>query len=94
MRRGKKEKKLEQEHLYEEFKTTFNTITGDKWEDVRDEYYYITDEIVETIVKINFMSEDAANNWADKAEENYSMSIEKFAREVNSYCNSKGKIIM
>lgn len=85
------EKKLEQEHLYEEFKITFKTITGDKWEEVRDEYYYITDEIVETIVKIGFMSEDAANNWADKAEENYSMSIEKFAREVNTYCNSKGK---
>lgn len=85
------EKKLEQEKKYDEFKTTFNSITGDNWEEMRDEYYYITDEIVETIVKIGFMSEDAANNWAEKAEENFSMSIEKFAREVNSYCNSKGK---
>lgn len=85
------EKKLEQEHLYEEFKTTFKSINGDEWEEIRDDYYYISDDIVETIVKIGFMSEDAANNWADKAEENYSMSIEKFAREVNNYCNSKGK---
>ena len=85
------EKKLEQENKYVEFKKTFNLITGDVWEEVRDEYYYITDEIVETIVKIDFMSEDAANNWAEKAEDNFSMSIEKFAREVNSYCNSKGK---
>ena len=85
------EKKLEQEDLYEEFKNTFKSINGESWEDKRDEYYYIYEDIVDTIVKIGFMSEDAANNWADKAEDNFNMSIEKFAREVNDYCNSKGK---
>lgn len=85
------EEKLEQEHLYQEFKKTFESINGEKWEEKRDDYYYVQDDIVEAIVKIGFMSEDAANNWADKAEDNFNMSIEKFAREVNSYCNSKGK---
>ena len=85
------EKKLEEEHLYEEFKITFKSINGEEWEEKRDEYYYVYEDIIETIVKIGFMSEEAANNWADKAEDNFNMSIEKFAREVNSYCNSKGR---
>ena len=85
------EKKLEQENIYDDFKTTFKSVNGENWEEKRDDYYYISDDIVETIVKIGFMSEDAANNWADKAEDNFNMSIEKFAREVNDYCKSKGK---
>ncbi|WP_286242360.1 hypothetical protein [Methanobacterium ferruginis] len=36
------------------------------------------------------MSEKAARNWVDKAEANYSLSIEKFAELVKDYCESKG----
>ena len=59
------EKKLEEEHLYEEFKITFKSINGEEWEEKRDEYYYVYEDIIETIVKIGFMSEEAANNWAE-----------------------------
>ena len=36
------------------------------------------------------MSEEAARNWAEKAEENYTITIEKFAKLVKEYCESKG----
>ena len=85
------EKKLDEQDLLTKFKTTFESITGDKWEDVREDFYFISDDIVETIVQIGFMSQDAARNWADKADENYDISIEKFAEEVEDYCLSKGK---
>jgi len=85
------EKKLDEKEKFEEFKSTFKSINGDEWEVVRDDYFFISDDIVEAIVKINFMSEDAARNWADKADENYNISIEKFAEEVETYCSSKGE---
>ena len=85
------EKKLEKEGLYSEFKSTFESINGDTWEDGRDEFLFNSDDIVEAIVKIGFMSEESARIWANKADETYSMSIEKFAEEVESYCESKGK---
>ena len=85
------EKKLEKENLYNQFKSTFESINGETWEDGRSEFLFNSEDIVETLVKINFMSEESATRWADKAEANYKISIEKFAKEVEEYCKSKGK---
>lgn len=76
------EKKLEKENLYDQFKSTFESINGETWEDGRSEFLFNSEDIVETLVKINFMSEESATRWADKAEANYKISIEKFAKEV------------
>lgn len=84
------EKKLDKEGLYEHFKSAFKNINGDDWEEARDEFLFNSADVVEAIVEIGFMDENSANLWANKADENYSMSIEKFAEEVESYCNSKG----
>lgn len=84
------EKKLDKEGLYEQFKSSFKNINGDDWEEARDEFLFNSGDVVEAIVEIGFMNEESANLWANKADENYSMSIEKFAEEVESYCNSKG----
>lgn len=85
------EKKLEKENLYDEFKSTFESINGEIWKDGRDEFLFNSEDIVESLVKIGFMSEESAKLWASKAEANYKMSIEKFAEEVEDYCESKGK---
>ena len=85
------EKKLEKENLYDQFKSTFESINGETWEDGRSEFLFNSEDIVEALVKINFMSEESATRWADKAETNYKISIEKFAKEVEEYCQSKGK---
>lgn len=85
------EKKLEKENLYDEFKSTFESINGETWKDGRDEFLFNSEDIVESLVKIGFMSEESAKLWASKAEANYKMSIEKFAEEVEDYCESKGK---
>ena len=84
------EKKLDKEGLYEQFKSAFKSINGEDWKESRDEFLFNSGDVVEAIVEIGFMDEDSANLWANKADENYSMSIEKFAEEVESYCISKG----
>ena len=47
--------------------------------------------MIQTLVDIDFFSSiDAARNWAGKVNEDYSISIEKFANLVKEYCDSKG----
>ena len=84
------EKKLDAKNKFDEFKQEFKNINGESWEDSRDEFYFISDDIVQSVVHIGFMSENEANNWALKAEENFNFSIEDFAFEVKEYCANKG----
>ena len=84
------EKKLDEENKFEEFKTEFKNINGTDWVDARDDYYFIQDDIIQSVVNIGFMSEREANIWAENAEENTELTIENFAEEVKQYCIDKG----
>ena len=84
------EKKLDAKNKFDEFKQEFKNINGESWEESRDEFYFISDDIVQSVVNIGFMSENEANNWALKAEENFNYSIEDFAFEIKEYCVNKG----
>ena len=84
------EKELDDENKYSDFKSIFKSINGKDWVDVRDDYYFITDDIIKSVVQTGFMNEDVAKNWVEKAEDNYNISIEKFAKDVEAYCNKKG----
>ena len=85
------ERKLDADGVYESFKTKFEEINGSSWVDIREDFYFIQDEIIETVTELGIMSEKEANNWAENAQNTYSMSVEKFAQCVHSYCASKGK---
>ncbi len=84
------EKKLDEENKFDEFKAEFKNINGMDWVDARDDYYFIQDDIIESVINIGFMSEREANNWAENAEDNTDFSIENFAEEVKQYCVDKG----
>lgn len=85
------ERKLTNKGLYDDFKREFEYINGDDWLKMRDDFYFITDDVIDTLHKIGYMSRETARNWAEKAEENYSLSIEKFAKLIQEYCENKGK---
>ncbi|MHA0855675.1 BREX system P-loop protein BrxC [Paenibacillus sp. CMAA1364] len=85
------ERKLTESGQFEHFKLKFSEVSGREWEDVREEFYFIQDEIVEVLISLDVMSEDAARTWCEKAADTYSLSIEKFANMVRKYCESKGK---
>lgn len=84
------ERQLVKDGLYEEFKNVFEEECGSPWVDSREDIYYEEDSIINTLVKVRNISEESARNWFNKAEENYSMSIEKFAKRVAEYIESKG----
>lgn len=84
------ERKLTEEGKYEEFKSVYEELTGDSWGKTRKDFDFIQDDIVDTLVDMDFMSESAARNWCEKASEPYLISIEDFAKRVKSYITSKG----
>ena len=84
------ERQMLKDGVYDKFKEEFKKISGNEWVDAREDFYYEEDSIIEALSKTTKMSSDAARNWYNKCEENYSLSIEKFAGRVSEYCKSKG----
>lgn len=84
------ERFLIREGKYEEFKNYFQEECGDNWVDARNDFYFRRDEIVNSYSKALNKSKKEAENWFDKAEERYDLSIEKFAERVRDYIKSKG----
>ena len=84
------ERKLDMDGRYGEFKEKFEELNGDSWENAREDYYFIQDEIIQAVTELGIMSENEARNWTEHAPETYSLSIDKFAQYVKAYCDSKG----
>lgn len=84
------ERQMVKDNVYGSFKEKFEELSGNKWEDSRDDFYFEEDNIVSALAETTKMSEDAARNWYNKSEENYTLSVEKFANLVKEYIESKG----
>lgn len=84
------ERQLVKDNHYDKFKEYFEEECGSTWEESREDIFYEEDAVVEALMKTRDISEDAARNWFNKAEENYTLSIEKFAKRINEYIESKG----
>lgn len=85
------ERQMTKEGVYEKYKESYKRITGAEWEDSRSDFYYKQDAIVSALCEATDMSQESARNWYIKSEENYSLSVESFAKKVLEYCESKGK---
>ncbi|MDR2572427.1 MAG: BREX system P-loop protein BrxC [Oscillospiraceae bacterium] len=84
------ERNLSDDGRYDEFKRLFHEKSGKLWEDERNDFDFIQDSIVETLVEMNYMSEAAARNWCEKAAGKYDISIETFAKLIAEYIKKKG----
>jgi len=72
------------------FQQAFHEAHGGIWEKERDTYSFLHDEIATALTKALGMSPEAATDWYEKAEDRFSLSIEKFARLVKDYLDTKG----
>ena len=84
------ERKLADDGNFESFKAAYREAYGNAWEDAREDFYFIQDELVEVLAKQGIMSEEAARTWCEKAADTYTLSIEKFANLIRHYCDKKG----
>lgn len=85
------ERQMVKDGVYEEFKKAFEEISGNSWIEAREDFYYEEDSIISALSQTTKMSEEAARSWYSKCEENYSLSIDSFAKKVKEYSESKGK---
>lgn len=84
------ERQLVKDDTYVSFQEKFKELSGVNWIEAREDFYFEEDNIVKALAETTKMSEDAARSWYNKSEENYSLSVEKFANKVKEYIESKG----
>lgn len=84
------EKYLDKNGVYETFKEEFLKLAGEPWEERRNTFYFDADYVIGALVKATGMSEESARNWFENGVNNYEISIEKFAKDVKEYIDSKG----
>jgi energy-coupling factor transporter ATP-binding protein EcfA2 len=85
------ERYLDKKGQFEAFKNKFKEIYGGEWEDERDAYTLIQDEIVEALSIVLEKNKDAANDWFEKSETEFNLTVENFAKSVKKYLDSKSK---
>ncbi|OPX91092.1 MAG: hypothetical protein A4E52_00617 [Pelotomaculum sp. PtaB.Bin013] len=85
------ERQMTKDGVYDSFRARFKELAGNEWEDTREDFYFEEDNIVQALADTTKMSVDAARNWYNKSEENYSLDINGFARRVREYIEAKSK---
>ena len=72
------------------FHDAYRDITGTEWAEERDAYEFNRDQVVEAFQRTLGQSQESAEKWIDNAEENFSLTVENFAKWVKEYLDSKG----
>ncbi len=83
------ERNLSEKGKYDLFKVKFEEIFGSDWVEARNDFDFIQDDVVETLDEIDFMSEEAARNWCEKATSDYKYKVEDFVALVKKYLDKK-----
>ena len=72
------------------FHDAFKKHTGLDWITERDAYTFHRDEVVKAFSETLGQSQASAEKWVDGADDNFSVSVEKFCKWVKEYLDSKG----
>ncbi|MDK8643457.1 BREX system P-loop protein BrxC [Niallia taxi] len=83
------EKYLDKQGVYGAFKEEFKVLAGESWEERRNSFYFDADFVIGALTKVTDMTEESARNWFENGVNNFEISIEKFAKDVNEYIQSK-----
>lgn len=83
------ERFLDRQGKLDAFKEAFLAINTEEWKTAREAFAFWEDDIVDALTQVTDISEQAARNWFN-GEETAQLSIDRFAREVLEYVQSKG----
>ena len=87
---AKLEQFIEKSGKTKAFRAAFEEINGGAWEDSRDSFAFLEDDIVEAMTTALGISETAARNWSNGGKE-IDLSIEQLVKEIRAYIDSRGK---
>ncbi len=83
------ERQLDDDGRYDEFKSRYEKISGDSWVDSRHKFNFRKDRVVKTLVDMDYMAEETANDWSRSTVNPYEISISSFAQMVKEYLDKK-----
>jgi len=84
------ERYLDEKGKLEKFHEEFKKATGDDWVKERDAYEFNRDEVVKALSAALGQSTESCEKWIDKAEENFSLTVENFCKWVKEYLDRQG----
>jgi hypothetical protein len=82
---AKFESDLDKQGLFDKFKDRFKELSGESWESGRETIFIENDNVAQALSEVKGISLESASEVIDKYEENYSLSIEEFVKEVKEY---------
>ncbi|HPJ26744.1 MAG TPA: BREX system P-loop protein BrxC, partial [Synergistaceae bacterium] len=85
------ERDLDKEGRYQEFQRIYQELSGKPWEKGRERGLLHRSFIDAAYARIAGISEDQAQGILEKYREEYSLSVDDFARMVREYMDSRGK---
>lgn len=88
------ERNLDNDGLYDSFKTKFKEKTGKDWTDARRIALIHTDKIADVLSELKNITRESALSYIKDAQNNFSLSIEEFSRIVSEYINKTGRRVI
>lgn len=85
------ERDLDKRKLYGAFKAAFQEVSGMDWERGREQALLEADNIAEAYARATGSAAESVNGILDKYRDQYKVSIEDFAIQVNEYLESQEK---
>lgn len=84
------ERHLDEKGQFVVFQEAFERLSGESWLQERDAWEFHRDEVIEALTEALGQSEGSMEKWVDGAEDNFSLTVENFAKWVKRYLDSKG----
>ena len=84
------ERHLDENGNLEVFQEAFKRESGEAWIERRDAWEFHRDEVVTALKEAIGQSESSVEKWVDGGEDNFSLTVENFAKWVKRYLDSKG----
>ena len=73
------------------FHAAFERESGEPWLKARDAWEFHRDEVVVALKEALGQSEGSVEKWVDGGEDNFSLTVENFAKWVKQYLDGKGQ---
>lgn len=86
---AKFESDLDKQGLFIKFKDRFKELSGESWESGRETIFIENDNVAQALSEVKGISVESAADVIDKYEENYSLSIEEFVKEVKEFIDKQ-----
>lgn len=83
------ERHLQERGRLDVFQESFRKASGDDWLKQRDAWEFHRDEVIEALKEALGQSEASVEKWVDSGGENFSLTVENFAKWVKRYLDEQ-----